>query len=398
MSCKLAFTQTAVNKIKPPAQRRKYYRDTRTPGLYLCVYPTGAKAFEYYRRMDGRPTRLAIGRFPAITVGLARREAARLAGELAQGLNPADKHREKATLGDLFAHYLEAHAKLHKRTWAEDQRQFNYYLKAWATRKLSKIRKPDIAALHARIGQDHGMYQANRVLALLSVMFGRAEGVGFEGPNPVKGVQKFKEYSRDRFLSADELQAFFKALDAEFDDTWRDFFSLALLTGARRANLLAMAWLDLDLNRGLWRIPATQSKNKDPLLCVLAEPAVTILRRRAADSVVKQSEYVFPGSGRSGHIVSPAKPWKRIVERADINDLHIHDLRRTMASWQAATGASLPVIGRSLGHRSLQATQVYARLDLDPVRKSVGAAVGAMLTATRKALPVHGVTFRKAAQ
>ena len=83
MSRKLAFTQAAVNKMKAPARRREYYRDTRTSGLYLCVYPTGAKVFEYYRRMGGRPTRLAIGQFPALTVGLARRAAARLAGELA---------------------------------------------------------------------------------------------------------------------------------------------------------------------------------------------------------------------------------------------------------------------------------------------------------------------------
>ena len=62
-------------------------------------------------------------------------------------------------------------------------------------------------------------------------------------------------------------------------------------------------------------------------------------------------------------------------------DLRIHDLRRTLGSWQAATGASLPIIGKSLGHKSLAATQIYARLNLDPVRASVSKATDAMLLA-----------------
>ena len=392
MTRKIGFTQAALNKIKPPVGRREYYRDTRTPGLYLCVYPTGAKVFEYYRRMGGRPTRLAIGQFPALTVGLARRAAARMAGELAQGRNPAEKHRkarERTSLDDLFSYYLQTHAKPHKRSWREDQRQFNCHLKTWGTRKLSQIRKSDVAAIHSRIGQNNGTYAANRLLAMISTMFNHAEGVGFEGPNPAKGVKKFKEYSRDRFLSADELRAFFKALDAELDDTWRDFFTLALLTGARRSNLLTMVWPDLELDRGLWRIPEALSKNKEPLLCVLAEPAVTILRRRGSGNAEKQSKYVFPGRGKTGHATNPTRAWKRIVERAGIKDLHIHDLRRTLASWQAATDASLPVIGRSLGHKSLAATMIYARLDIAPVRKSVDAAVAAMVATTQKTLPAR---------
>ena len=75
------------------------------------------------------------------------------------------------------------------------------------------------------------------------------------------------------------------------------------------------------------------------------------------------------------------RAWLRILDRAEIEDVRIHDLRRTMGSWQARTGASMIVIGKSLGHKSQQATAVYARLDLDPVRQSMEAATSAMLQA-----------------
>ena len=81
--------------------------------------------------------------------------------------------------------------------------------------------------------------------------------------------------------------------------------------------------------------------------------------------------------------MEPKTAWKRIIARAGIKDLRIHDLRRTLGSWQAAAGSSLPIIGKSLGHKSLGATQIYARLNLDPVRASVNKATEAMLLAAK---------------
>src|SRR6185503_15245564 len=93
------------------------------------------------------------------------------------------------------------------------------------------------------------------------------------------------------------------------------------------------------------------------------------------------TQYVFPGSGKSGHLEEPKKGWQRILTRAGIADLRIHDLRRTLGSWQAKQGASLTIIGKSLNHKNQNTTAIYARLDLDPVRDSVNAATTAMLAA-----------------
>ncbi|CAK0750757.1 hypothetical protein CCP3SC15_1700007 [Gammaproteobacteria bacterium] len=106
---------------------------------------------------------------------------------------------------------------------------------------------------------------------------------------------------------------------------------------------------------------------------------MTILEARKAQAF--PTPWVFPGDGATGHLVEPKKAWKRILERAGIGDLRLHDLRRTLASWQVDTGATLAIVGKTLGHQSQTTTAIYARLSQDPVRKSVNTAVEAMLSA-----------------
>jgi integrase len=91
--------------------------------------------------------------------------------------------------------------------------------------------------------------------------------------------------------------------------------------------------------------------------------------------------WVFPAFRGTGHLSDPRKAWVRILAAAKIDDLHMHDLRRTQGSWQAAMGISLAIIGKSLGHADLKSTQVYSRLQLDPVKEAVGRASGAMIEA-----------------
>ena len=92
-----------------------------------------------------------------------------------------------------------------------------------------------------------------------------------------------------------------------------------------------------------------------------------------------------------------AKRLKIDTEGARLEDIRIHDLRRTMGSWQARTGASLVIIGKSLGHKSQQATAVYARLDLDPVRAAMETATSAMLEAAKQKPGANVLPYKKRA-
>ncbi|MFH1108722.1 MAG: site-specific integrase [Planctomycetota bacterium] len=383
---RIRFTKAAIERLAVPATGRAYTYDAATPGLTVCVTATGHRAFYLYKRVGGRPERIHIGAFPDLTVEQARKKADELKGDIARGVNPADRKRTARgmmTLGELFDAYLER-AKLHKRTWAEDQRQFDCHLSGWMGRKLATITRADVSRLHAKIGKD-APYAANRALALLSCVFNTAANdFGYEGVNPCRGVKKFHEEKRDRFLLPDELKRFFGALSDEPDDL-RDFFWIALLTGGRRGNCQSMCWGELDLPRGDWRIPGDKSKNREGMPVHLSPPAVEILNRRLTDNAAKpkeqRSEWVFPSFGATGHLISPKGAWERVRTAAGLPGLRMHDLRRTLASWEAITGTSLHVIGKSLGHRDPKTTAGYARLTQAPVSEAVDRAAVAMLTA-----------------
>ncbi len=249
-----------------------------------------------------------------------------------------------------------------------------------------------------------------------------------------EGIKTRKSNKRDRFLQSDELPRFFASVADELNETIRDYFLLSLLTGARRANVLAMRWNQISLAEGIWRIPET--KNGTPQNVTLSPEAQEILNVRKETA---EGAFVFPGEGKSKHLVEPKKGWQRIFDRDElkqlaarieatgakftmtnwealgdglkrarqaakklkidcegcrIDDLRIHDLRRTLGSWQAKQGASLAIIGKSLNHKSQQTTAIYARLDLDPVRASVNSATAAMLEAAGIKRSAEVVTIR----
>lgn len=389
MAERINFTKTALeNLIDQHEGERLVVYDTKQAGLIAELREGGTLSFYVFRRQrGGPPKRIRIGPYPEVTIEGARDQAKVIVVELVKGNDPNLSRRAKrqeATLKDLFTHWLETHAKLHKRTWEEDERQFNTLLVGWHTRRLSAVNRNDVRALHARIGKDNGPYAANRLLALIRAMFNKAGDVGFDGANPTKGVKKFKEQSRDRFLQPDEMTSFFAAVDAEPDATLRDFFKMCLYTGARKMNVCAMRWEDINFPAATWRIPDT--KSGEPVTIHLPSPAVELLKARL-ETRENGYPWVFPGGkkNRASHLSSPKDAWKRLVDRGGFKDLRLHDLRRTLGSFQAAAGASMAIIGKSLGHKAgSPATAVYARMNLDPVRASVDIAVQAIVAAAMK--------------
>ncbi|MBA2654423.1 MAG: tyrosine-type recombinase/integrase [Gammaproteobacteria bacterium] len=378
---KVNFTKSIIESLPTASKgKRLYFYDTKTRGLGISITPAGTKTFIVYRWVKGKPERITLGRFPDLTIEQARRMAMEANADIAKGDNPNDKRRlERAemTFSAMFSEYLERYAKVHKKSWKADQDQFNRYLKDWGKRKLSNITKNDIQKLHQQVGREKGTYAANRLLALLSTIFNKAIEYGsWDKTNPALGIKKFKEKSRDRFLQADELPCFFQAVTEEPNIDIRDYVLLSLLTGARRSNVLSMRWEQINFQRAEWRIPET--KNGEPQIITLSDEALNILTAR---KLTAKNQFVFPSNGMHGHITEPKKGWQRILARAGIENLRIHDLRRTLGSWQAKTGASLAIIGKSLNHKSPLTTAIYARLDLDPVRESVEKATKAMLEA-----------------
>jgi len=385
------FTVDTLKRfIVPSGKAEAWMFDAKCLGLGYRLTANGVGAFYVFRRVKGRPAKIRLGG-TEITIEQARKLAAIANAQIAQGIDPREQRRQErrdsATLWELLDHFIETHSKPHKKSWEDDEAMVDRYLAEWKCRRLADIKQEDIRALHKRVGDEHGKYAANRLLSLLHAAYEKAGNL-YSGPNPVHGIAKFKEKSRDRFLTADELPRFFKSLLTEKNGTIRDYILILLLVGARRTNTAAMRWNELDLVPGLWRIPET--KNGQPLIVPLSEPALRILIHRKKSAA---GEWVFPTASHtkksaSGHIVEFKDTWKAILKRAGISDLRLHDLRRSLGSWLAMNGASLPLIGRALGHTSQQATAIYARLSVGPVRLAVAGATDAIMErAPAKLLP-----------
>jgi integrase len=268
---------------------------------------------------------------------------------------------------------MERYAKIENktRTWKDTERRLKKVLPRWEKKTLSAITKHEIQDLHNHIGQKHGKYEANRVSAYVCAIYNKMISWGWEETNPAVGIAKFKEQKRDRFILKDELPRFIEALEAESNRDMRDFFLMCLYTGARKSNVLGMRWEDINFSINEWRIPDT--KNGDPVRIPLIGQALDILNDRI--HLKNSTPWVFPSKGsKSGHLQEPKKVWKRVLDRAGLTNLRIHDLRRTNGSYQAIAGVSLLVIGKSLGHKSPQSTAIYARFSNDPVRAGMEAA------------------------
>lgn len=383
---KFNFTKRSIEDLPAASDgKRDYYYDTKIRGLGLSITTKGSKSFIVYKKISGIPERITLGRYPDISIENARTLALKTMAKIAQGENPnKEKNKIKSELyfSQLFKEFIEKHSKIHKKPYLVEEDKANYkrYLLPIANKKLSSITRQEIEKLHGLIGKNNGIYAANLMLKLLKSVFNKAIDWGWKEPNPCNGIKKFKERSRERFLQSDELPRFFEALENEINEVLRNFFYICLLTGARCGNVLSMHWKDVNFDQATWYIKET--KNGEAHTVTLSKEAIGILKERFKKRI---NDWVFPSkTSRSGHIEEPKSAWKRVLKRADISDLRIHDLRRTLGSWQAATGANSYIIGKSLGHKTQQATAIYARLNLDPVRTSVAKATEAMFMHWKK--------------
>lgn len=280
------FTKAGLSRLLELRGLRLVVHDPRTPGLQAELRTGGQVTFYVFKRKPGGgPVRVRLGPFPELTVAQALTQAKRALSDIAMGLDPNVTRRDakrEPTVAKLWEAWLAGHAMTHKKESSrkEDERQYNTVLKELHSRRLSSLTTSEVAAWHRKAGKANGPFAANRALALLSTMFNSASlFLGWKGGNPTKGVRHFPEQSRDRFLLPDELPKFFAAIDSEADP-WPDYFRMALLTGARRANLMAMAWCDVDLKAMLWRIPAEQMKGREGVTLPLVPEAIEILTRR----------------------------------------------------------------------------------------------------------------------
>jgi integrase len=388
----LKLTDQAVRKLPVPKHGNQITYDDAVKGFGCRVTAADARAFilNYRRKSDGVERRYTIGAFPDWSVAAAREEAKRLKRDIDGGGDPVGEHRaerEAPTVNDLLDRFEAEHLPRLRETTRADMRSMMraHVRPRLGKHKVAALRFADIDKLHRDLTRHSGPYRANRVVALISKVCSLAAKWQWRADNPCRGVERNQEAKRRRYLSSAELDRLSKALAQHDDRDAADAIRLLLLTGARRGEVLAARWSDLDLEGGVWSKPGHTTKQKTEHTVPLSAPARQLLAARE-----QTSEFVFPGV-RGGHRFGLKSNWPRICKAAKLSNLRIHDLRHSYASQLASAGIGLHVIGALLGHTQPSTTHRYAHLFDDPLRTATEK-VGALITGRPAAdvVPIKG--------
>jgi integrase len=418
------LTSQAIEAMqeRPPASGNVIAWDTVEKGLGIRVTAAGAASFVLRYVIHGQERRMTLGPYgrSGLSVTAAREKASEIKGRIAgsrdkpQMFDPLEQRaaeRNAADVRQLCADYIARHAEQHKRPASvrNDKAMIETIIKPkLGGKRVANVTRRDIEDVHA--GLKSTSYRANRVLALLSSMFSLACKWGWRTDNPVRGVARFPEEKRTRWLQTDELTRLAAALDTfaspkvrpaktrrkrDGDGPMRDDVTrkraanairLLLLTGARRGEVLNAEWSHIDFERGVWTKPSAHTKQKREEHVPLSPPALELLKGIRDESKETQAtlgRFIFPGDAPDKPLQHIKKAWASICAKAKLEEARLHDLRHTYASHLVSSGLSLPLVGRLLGHTQAATTQRYAHVADDPLREATGR-MGALYDALRR--------------
>jgi integrase len=362
----------------------------------------GTKVYVVSYRIGRRKRRYTIGKHGAPwTPDAARKEAHRLLTLVGAGIDPMEAKtagRTQLTVRELAERFLTEHVDAkRKASTAKLYRGIvdKVIVPALGSRAVTDVTRADLATLHHRLRRTPT--HANRTLLVISKMMNLAERWGLrpDGTNPARHVERYPERGRQRYLSAEEFRRLGEVLDAaergpvevpaepepvRLSPTALAAITLLIYTGARRGELLTLKWEHVDLERGVLTLPTSKTGHK---VIMLNAPAIAVL---AALPRVVGNPYVLPGVREGQHLVNVNTTWSVVRDLAGLKDVHLHDLRHSLASVGAGAGLSLHLIGGLLGHSQAQTTARYAHLAADPLKAAaelIGERIAAALDGGR---------------
>lgn len=389
----LELTDKFCQSSKPLDGRQTDYFDTIVKGLCLRVSPAGTRTWNliYSRPGDGKRARMKIGRYPEISLGGdngARQRARDARAKVGDGGDPiADRKAQdpSQTISDLVDNYLTRHASA-KRSGAEIARRLRKNVTSViGTMKLSDLHRRDLTRCIDKVKDRGAGTEANKVFEDMRAMIRWARGRGDLDENLTEGMKRPTEtVERDRLLSSDEIKTMWAALaGADMRESTRRVIRLCLISGQRVGEVTGMTIDEIDLENGIWTIPAARSKNARAHVVPLSPMAIVIVRDqiRAVQALSMQKgrsvpPFVFPGpkgySAVTGAAIAKAIKRQEIRKHNSTTIMGIgpwtcHDLRRTTATHMEEIGLSPLVVGHVLNHVSITkasiTSRVYARYD-----------------------------------
>lgn len=271
-----------------------------------------------------------------------------------------EKFGQTETLDNLYRK-LEKHHFPHmkKGTVRHYEMSYRRYVKPrFGKLDPAEITRPMVLDLIADLLEEDGKVNSNKALMILNLIYNKnIEFQFYTGVNPAAGIQRYTRDERERYLTADEIDILLGEIEHQPDEEFGRFIKLCLFTGQRSNNVASMKWNQINLETKTWTIPANEMKSGRLMVVRLTDTALIIIKENPKDRT-----YVLHNEDAYKQLERWRARWDRFRTKIQMEDVNIHDLRRTFGAILAQNQFSLHSIAAALGQTSISATSIYARL------------------------------------
>ena len=371
------FTDRGIKGLTAREKSYEIFSSDRS-GFAIRISPKGLKTWftRYRNKTTGKQVKVTLGNYPEMSLAEARIKHNEKRALLHEGKDPRQiiqtlrqDEIEAGTVAELVEEYIERHAKIKKKSWAEDLRILNKdVIPNWADRKAKDISRRDIIDLLDTVVDRGSPISANNLHARLSKMFKFGVRRGLLDTSPFVEIElPSKRTSRDRVLSEEEIRIFWNRLeDANTHIRIKLALKLLLITGQRRGELALARKEEFDLQNAIWTIPAERCKNGLSHRVPLSEIAIRTINQLIENG--DGSTWLIPspfGYGQPFTLRAISRSIRNNRDYFDLPRFTPHDLRRTAASHMTGLGIPRLVVSKILNHVETGITAVYDRHGYD---------------------------------
>lgn len=340
-----------MSKLPVPTSGRVEYFDTKQQKLRLRIAATGVISFAVVKKVNDKPKRVTIGRWPEVSIAKAREQAIQILDDIRQGTDPVAEKRKKklarTTLAEVLEQYLQE-----RDLKAYTVENYRYKLKLgfqdWLGLPVATITENMVLSRHKQLSLK-GKTTANTTMRVLRLTLNYALALGMMGSNPTTILSKarlwHKNKRKNRTIPSDKLKTWHEAVGDLANQHAKVYLMLLLYMGFRSSEALTLEWRSVDLEEKLITLYDTKNRTDH----TLPIPEVLVPYLEAINQKRQESVWVFPSKTVDAPMSIPTKPIKRVIEKTGV-DFSPHDCRRTFATIAEAVGLPMSMIKRLMNH------------------------------------------------
>ena len=397
---KLKLTKSGVEKLpyylpspQQPKKNQELFWDTELVGFGLRVTGT-SKTYIVEKRVNRRTVRARIGRHNQIPTDKARKIAQKLIYEMTDGKDVNARKQaiqgESITLQQAFDEFLEKR-DLKERTVWDYQRAMNISFKIWKRKRIIDVTREMVSRHYTKLGDQIGKAQANQSMRFLRSLINFAAGQYENGDgkplikdNPVSIITQTKTWyrveRRQTIIKNHDLASWFEAVDLLNSDLVKDYLKVLLFTGLRRQEAMKLQWDQVNLKAKT--LTVIDTKNRNPLTLPFGTFILKLLKDRKSKAT--DSPFVFPGSGKTGHLVESKYQTAQVTKESGIK-FCLHDLRRVFINTAESLDISSYAVKQLVNHSTNgDVTAGYMVSDPERLRKPMERIEAHLLRLCRK--------------